>query len=510
MTGARKQPVCSRCSRTGHAARSPTCPLMPSSELRIPRKRQRWWGTHPVTGARITISARTAGELAELVARVRYITHEYRVGRLTSGDASNDLALVQQGKPPRARGAALTFGDAWRAYEETIVHPHARSKLRGVWKLHLAELDKEPVTAFNNGRLDALIAGWTAKGLSPRTVRHTLWAFLSAAIRYAHRSRWIERLPWDNFQPPRAPVRRRPAAATELADFAALVALARGDDALDEEKGRLGDLARRILVLGLCGLRNGEGAGLGWDRIDFDADTITIDCQAIDQWQRYFPDKARPDFPVKNPRESGPLVQRLHPDARAALLEQREALRARGWYRPDGPVFPTRDGSWRKNANCIYPEDMKTLAVRAGIPNAARWVTHSLRHSTATLELLHGGAPRIVQRRIGHASLRMLEQYAHGGDGGPSAIPRVPQGTGKSASRSVGNDPSSPPRTPPAPRAERSSDVADALARISAGLDLLTREFKAVAEAVATHDAADDAESGERVLASNEKTARGY
>lgn len=378
---------------------------------------------HPVTGARWSLSARTAGELAELVARAHRIGHDFRAGKLTSEEAIGECAFVQTGKVPRVR--VLTFGEAWRAYEPTLVHPHVKSKAASVWKHHLVELDGELVVTFNDARLEALVRRWTEKGLAPKTIRSTLWAFFSAAIRHARRSRRIERLPWETFQPPRAIVRRRPAAATKIEELAAIVAVARRDDEIEETRGKLGDLARRVLVLALCGMRNGEGAGLGWDAVDFDGNTVTVAYQAIDQWQRHYPKKKRPDIPVKNPQLSRPLVQQLHPDARDALLEQREALRARGWYRHDGPVFPTTGGAWRKNANCIYPEDAKALAKRAGVPNAARWVTHSLRHSNASLELAGGAAPRAVQQRLGHSSLRMLDQYAHGGEGAPSAIPRL-------------------------------------------------------------------------------------
>jgi integrase len=402
--------------------------------------RHRWQGTHPVTGGRWSLTAQTHGDLAELIARARRIGHELRAGTISLEQA---LARCDELVGRRAAIVArlITFGEAWRAYVETQVHPHTRSKLASVWKHHLSILDATPVASLTDAKLDELVATWLRAGLAPKYIRNTLWAFLAAAVRHAKRARRIERLPWDEFKPPRGVVRRRPAAATKPDHLAAVIAEARKDDALEEARGKLGDLHCRIGVLGLAGMRNGEGAGLGWDRVDFDADTITIEFQALDQWQKHYPEKTRPDIPTKNAKEAGPLVQRMHPDCRVLLLEQRERLKRLGWYRADGPVFPTAGGAWRKNANCIYPEDMKAIAIRAGVPNAARWVTHSLRHSFSTLELRGGGAPRDVQRRTGHASLAQLEQYVHDAPGelAASAIGRVLGGpTGKT---SDGNKP---------------------------------------------------------------------
>jgi integrase len=385
--------------------------------------RHRYQGVHPVTGARWSLTAKTAGDLAELVARSRRIGHELRAGVLSPEQAMSACDELARGRANVAR--LITFGAAWRDYVATQVHPDTKSKLGSIWKHYLAPFDQTPCASFTDGKLAELVARWREAGLAPKYITHTIWAFLSAAIRHAKRSRKIERLPWDEFKPPRAIVRRRPAAATKTEHLARCIVVARGDDELEEARGHLGDMHRRIGVLCLSGMRSGEGAGLAWDHVDFDGDMLTIEFQALDQWQKHFPDKTRPDFPTKNAKTTGPLVQRMHPDVKRLLLEQREALRARGWYRDDGPVFPTRGGAWRKNANCIYPEDMKAIAIRAGIPNAARWVTHSLRHSNATLELRSGGIPRDVQKRIGHSTLRQLEQYVHDIAGAASAIPSV-------------------------------------------------------------------------------------
>lgn len=381
---------------------------------------------HPVTGAaRWSLTARTHGDLAELVARARRIGHDFRTGKLTEQEALAACTLLQTGKPAPSARRVPTVREAWDAYVATIVHPHTRSKAGSVWKILDELVGDELVANLNDARLDTLVANLRRRGYAPKYIRNSIWAFLSAAVRHAKRAKVIAALPWDEFRPPRGRVTRRPSAARTLDDVNAIVRRARVWDENSRARGELDDLARRVIVLVLCGLRNGEGAGLGWDHVDLERGLLTIEHQALDQWRTHWPERTRPDFPTKNAKQRGPLVQRLHPDALAALVEQKGELERRGWYRPDGPVFPTRGGAWRNNANCIYPEDAKALAVEAGISHAARFVTHSYRHTFTSLELLSGGSARATQQRTGHASIAQLEQYAHGGELAPSAIGRL-------------------------------------------------------------------------------------
>jgi integrase len=195
----------------------------------------------------------------------------------------------------------------------------------------------------------------------------------------------------------------------------------------------LHDLGPRTAVTLFLALRNGELAGLGWDDLGLDGPrpVARIRHQALDQWRTHYPDWRRPLAPPKGGRERTVLV---HPTALVALLAQRESLQARGWFRADGPVFPgnvgTRfEGTWRNNANGIPPATLKRLAAAAGLPFPDEWVTHSLRHSLATVESVSGADLRSIQTRTGHGSLRVLEDYIHartGRDLAPSAVPALP------------------------------------------------------------------------------------
>jgi integrase len=302
-----------------------------------------------------------------------------------------------------------------------------QEKARAYWKHQLAPY-------FGELRADALteevMAAWVRelerRGYAPKTINAAFW-IVCATLRRAHRRGELASLPWGDWRPPAAIRRRVPAAARSLAELGALLRTAR---AMDDEERRgppcARDLAERIAVLALCGLRQGEAAALGWDRVDLPRGLLTIDRAALDGWRVRWPQKERPDFPPKGRRAA---TLSLHPLAAAALAHQREKLARLGWLRPDGPVFPVQPaGTWRANATCIKPELFAIVVRRAGVPDPDRWVVHSLRHSFATLEIAAGTPLRDVQARTRHATLEQLDAYAHTTrDLPPSRIDPMPQ-----------------------------------------------------------------------------------
>jgi len=114
--------------------------------------------------------------------------------------------------------------------------------------------------------------------------------------------------------------------------------------------------------------------------------------------------------------------------ALAGLREHRKQQLAKGHWRTDGYVFTdTRGGPLRKS-NFIRHE-WQPLLERAGLfreeqaidPETQQPKTrkifptfHVLRHTAATLLLLQGIHPRIVQELLGHASIAVtMDTYSH-------------------------------------------------------------------------------------------------
>lgn len=364
---------------------------------------------HPVTGARVRLTGHSP---EALLSRKRYLVDLRKelggegascphcggalAPRVTPAAAAElaDLATHE----PRGR---VLLARAWEAMERTAPPEH-RAKLESVYRHQIEPFFPASIALVDLSR--ARVARWHAdlarEGYAPKTIRCAHWFLAAAYNRQAARGAVPRYPPWGELAPPRA-VPRRTARALTRAELEALL------HAADP------DLARRIAVLALTGLRNAEAAALGWDHLDLERGTMTVSVQALDQWARLYPHHTRPSAPTKGRRAH---VQHLHPQARGALEAQRAALERAGAYRPDGPVFPERlpgggFGTWRKNGNTLTPNALATAARAAGL--SWRPTAHTLRHTFVSLELAGGLSALETQQRVGHASVRTTEAYAH-------------------------------------------------------------------------------------------------
>jgi integrase len=416
-------------------APAPTAPRSVARERRDFQRtalgRYRSQLTHPcLPDRRIELRAETLPKLRDYQARVRELGHEYRYGRLSLEEVLQALERMVSGpRPP------MLVQDAWDTWVATVTldRPDKAGKYKSVWKHHLAaHFGGRYIEELHDGHFLAWETEEKKRGYRARTIRDAFWLF-AAAVRHAKRGKKVARLPWDEYRPPTkdALPPREKAWTKSVDELAKLVHAAFTEDAEHWARGEYADLGARVVVIGLCGLRNGEAAGLGWDLINLDQGIVRVQYQVLDQWKRLYPGRDRPDFPLKNK----PHTQALHPDALAALKAQKAQLERFGAYRADGPVFPehgrwsTRPGSWRANANCVRPEKMKELARRAGLAKPGTWTVHALRHSFASLEADAGGSLKAVQERTGHASLKQLEGYVHAMRAAlpASAIPALPK-----------------------------------------------------------------------------------
>jgi integrase len=390
---------------------------------------------HPLlVGRRLRLSAPSPCELAEDKAIIEGWAREYRRSALSLEQFRNRLSRFET-----ARAQVIPLRDAWTRHFE-LARPEHRPKLRTIWKCQLnPQLGDLSITEVTSRRLSLWEATQIAEDYAPTTVQSTFMV-LSAVVRGSLRE--DEDLPWKTnrgkyWKPSRAPVPRKESLACGTAEEAErLVQAALEDDRARRASvgygDRLADLAPRTAVALFGGFRNGELAGLGWDDIVREADRVLVRIhrQATNRWRQHHPEWTRPLAPTKG-RKQRTLI--LHPTAVLALDAQRELLEARGWYRADGPVFPGHEatpfaGQWRNNSCAIDPRDVKRIAAAAGLPFASEWVTHSLRHSLATIESTCGADLRSIQKRTGHGSLVVLERYIHAKTGRglpPSAIPEL-------------------------------------------------------------------------------------
>lgn len=378
-----------------------------------------WYRRRPrFFGKRITIrvSSKEEGE-----AKIRLLAHlreQVRHNMIGEQEALRQAGALE-------RGTILTVDDVWKPY---ALSQSARTRkiAEAAWCHHLApHFSGKPAVSLDANAMRAWeVAERELPGkrigelISPKTVRNA-YDMLRTAFGRAVAAGHLRALPWEpGYRPPRVMAHAESVASREACrtvdELRRLVRAAMEYDERLALKGRWSDMCARVFVVAMLGLRQGEACGLAWE--DLHLDDGSHDCvvvhQAVDNWRAIHPEWTRPLDPPKSAR---PMFA-LHPRVVDFLRSHRERLRDRGWYRSDGPVFPTigggaRGGQWRDKSELLRPELFREIVRAAGLPNPERWVPHSLRHTFATLEGANASSLRDLQARTGHSSLRVLEGY---------------------------------------------------------------------------------------------------
>ena len=232
-------------------------------------------------------------------------------------------------------------------------------------------------------------------GLSPRSARY-VHTILHRALKDAVRWGRLARNPADAADPPRASASVQPEIKTWSAP---------------ELRGFLESLAddryyAAWVLLSTTGMRRGEALGLRWSDLDFDARRASIrqTVFAVNHEVLFgTPKTAKGRRSIE--LDAGTVAAlRAH---RQRQLEER-LLVGSGWRdldlvfcKPTGePLHPER-----------FSRDFAKRVERGGF---SRIRLHDLRHTWATLALGAGIHPKIVQERLGHASVGItLDIYSH-------------------------------------------------------------------------------------------------
>lgn len=345
-------------------------------------ERKRRWHSDPATGSAFT-SKRAADDYCarQVVARGQGLY-------VTPSDLTVEDWLTRWLDSATDRLKPST----WASYEKNV-------------RVHvLPTLGRIPLQQLSAHHLDRLYAqlrktGKATKhgggeGLSPRTVRY-VHTIVKAALADAERKGLVARNAAAAASPPSSKVDEqvmRTWSAPELARFL--------DGTRDDDQGAL------WAFLAMTGCRRGEALGLRWSDVDLDrgrAHIVTTVGKVAGQVVEGSTKTAAGRRVVAlDPN----LVQQLR-EHRADQDEQRQLLGA--GYRDDGRVFAHPDGT------VLYPEGVSrrflAAAERLGLP---RIRLHDLRHTWATLALQAGVHPKVVQERLGHASVTItLQTYSH-------------------------------------------------------------------------------------------------
>lgn len=352
---------------------------------------------HPITGRRLSLTARTPAELAAYMHRLASLRTELRLGMRTTEEIDRELRHLRHG-PVVFERAALAY--LARPNLAANTKKRVRSLIDKKRGGHLAKLLPLPVSSLDAPTLSTWIASLESAGLHGTSIG-TIWRTLRAIVRHAAEKGWIGASPWGTWRP-----RLRGTAKRELREAVRspyeLVTLLDAAAAIDNENFQRTWLAPLIGCAALLGLRQGELAGLRWSDVEIRADGAAITVLVARQWDG-------------KPLKGSARPMRIEADAGilAPLLEDHRArMKMIGQWRPDGPIFPKEKTAAYTSGQPLTSLNLRACVRRAGLPHVASWSPHSLRDSFVTLEAIATGGdlPRVAERSR-HANLTTLVRY---------------------------------------------------------------------------------------------------
>lgn len=308
----------------------------------------------------------------------------------------DERALIDKGIV--ISGGDLTVGDylaQWLAHKRSSVEYATYTGYEGFVRLHLTPaLGRIQLRKLRPLEVQAAYRRITDKGLAS-TAQHS-HIVLKLALRQAVQWQLIPTNPVEAVEAPKA-MRE---AGLQLPSVEQLTQLL---DAADETSH--GPLFR---LVAMTGLRRGEALGLHWYNVNLDGETPSVTVSEAAQRQ------GAAGIVMKAPKRAhSARTVLLMPESVDALREHRrrqaeEKMRERLDYQDTGLVFATALGLPLDGTNVWRTWD--GIAKRAGVA----CTIHQLRHTHATHLLQAGVHPKIVQERLGHASIDItMNLYSH-------------------------------------------------------------------------------------------------
>ena len=231
------------------------------------------------------------------------------------------------------------------------------------------------------------------KGLAPRTVDHA-FRTLKTALTYAKDMKMITENPADGVRPPRVEVAQQD--GTPIEDVQKICDQARGTQ-----------WHTPIVVSANTGMRRSEVIGMIWQRVDFEAKTLTVESVLVATNQGT-QEKPKPKS------RAGNRVITLDQMTLDELWKHREREKkkfnalGKRWSEKE-LVFTNNEGE--KTAPNYFSTEVKRIMIAAGFPGLH---LNDLRHAHIS-NLLSAGVPvLLVAERVGHSNPTMtLNVYGH-------------------------------------------------------------------------------------------------
>lgn len=290
----------------------------------------------------------------------------------------------------------LTMAAYAASWFERMGHDWATSTAytrRNQWRKYLAPVFGQlQISAVTRAHCQRFVDGLVTSGLKPHTVRG-IHALLSKMLRHAEQDGIIPRNPSTGLRLPRTTREHHATwSAAEVQRFLAGT-VAHPDHAL-------------YYILLTTGVRIGEAIALSWRAVDLDRGTVTIS----DTLRRT--STSRFDIAPGTKTHRGRTLP-LTPGCLRALHVHRERQvhqrRAAPSWDIRNLVFTNDQGG---PLDQVVLRRRLDVAIRDhGLP---RLTPHGFRHTCATMLLVEGVHPRIVQDLLGHTTVALtMERYSH-------------------------------------------------------------------------------------------------
>jgi len=292
-------------------------------------------------------------------------------------------------------GAKTPFADvilAWLAVKENKLRPATIEQYR-------MQINKRLIPAFGNlmikelnaARIQGLYTTLQDQGTGARTIE-ICHGILHGCLKYAHRLGLIAQNWAELVESPR-PEKKEMQIWSESQVSAFLAG------APDQAFYRLAFAT---------GMRRGELVAVQWSDLDWGTGALMVRRQVYQKpgggWRFQEPKTARGRRTIR----IGPgLLEALRSQYFEVLPLQRELTGEVRWKEHD-LIFPSTVGTPRNSANVSHT--FKALVLASGLP-AMRF--HDIRHTAASLMLLHGEAPIRVAAILGQSLAILLGTYAH-------------------------------------------------------------------------------------------------
>jgi integrase len=307
------------------------------------------------------------------------------------------LPVTKDGMPhPSIRSSTLgEYLEEWLTRVQPFLRPKTLRQYTQVVHQHISPLlGSYALDELGPWDIQELYGRLLAQGRSIFTLRIT-HAVLHRALRLAVRWGVLDHNPSDAVDKPRLP--RREVKTLTAGQVRRL---------LDAVEGTQFDALYYLAVT--TGLRQGELLGLKWSDVDWEVPCLRV--------QRQLQRIAGQGLRFAEPKTAAgrravilglSAVEKLKQHLQRQSIEREDSRRAR-WHDND-LVFPSSIGTPMGPRNLL--RQFKITLRKAGLP-IVRF--HDLRHSAASLMLMQGIHPKVVQERLGHKQISVtLDTYSH-------------------------------------------------------------------------------------------------